>query len=106
MHEGTGSPVSTGSVQVAGQTPHRSASRWLAPVGAAATGIGPITAGLQGNTTIAVISAAPGLILVTLLFFGVVCPAVWSRRTQRQKAALNVLNALIGRNGIAAPARR
>ncbi|WP_416876094.1 hypothetical protein [Kitasatospora sp. SC0581] len=98
--------MSTGSVQVAGPSPHRSASRWLAPASAAATGIGPIAAGVQGNTTIAIISAAPGLILVTLLFFGVVCPAVWSKKTQRQKAALNVLNALIERGGITAPSRR
>ncbi|MFD7590721.1 hypothetical protein ACFV84_35385 [Kitasatospora sp. NPDC059811] len=33
-----------------------------------------------------------------LFFFGVVCPAVWSRKAQRKKAALNVLNTLIGRN--------
>ncbi|MFD9062907.1 hypothetical protein ACFVZ3_15485 [Kitasatospora purpeofusca] len=98
--------MSTGSVQVAGTAPPWAASRWLAPAGVAATGAGPIAAGLQGNVTIAVISAAPGLVLVTSLFFGVICPAVWSRRTQRQKAALNVLTALIGRGSTATSTAR
>ncbi|MFE4973479.1 hypothetical protein ACFRAR_15360 [Kitasatospora sp. NPDC056651] len=68
-----------------------------------ATTAGPTVAGLQGNTTIAVISAAPGLAVGLLFFFGVVCPAVWSRKPQRRRAALNAMNALIGRSPLTTP---
>lgn len=105
MHEGTGSAESGETAQTAGIAP-RHASRWLAPAGVAATSAGPFAAGLQGNKTIAVISAAPSLVLGLLFFFGVVCPAVWSRKTQRQRAAINVMNSLIGRNPGGARASR
>ncbi|MFJ3218722.1 hypothetical protein ACIPLC_22715 [Kitasatospora sp. NPDC086801] len=109
MHEGTGIPVSGGSAQAAGTAPPAApaaAPRWLAPAGVAATGAGPVAAGLQSNNTIAIISAAPSLVVVLPFFFGVVCPAVWSRKAQRQKAALNVLNTLIGRSPTSPPPRR
>jgi hypothetical protein len=105
MHEGTGSPVSSETVQAASEAP-RQASRWLASAGVLAAGAGPLAAGLQGNRAVAVISAAPGLLLGLLVFFGVVCPAIWSKKAQRQRAALNVLNALIGRSPGATRASR
>ncbi|MER8103529.1 hypothetical protein [Kitasatospora sp. NPDC094016] len=98
MHEGTGIPASGGSAQATGTAPPAPGPRWLAPAGVAATGAGPVAAGFQSNNTIAIISAAPSLVVVLLFFFGVVCPAVWSRKAQRKKAALNVLNTLIGRS--------
>ncbi|MFJ8436991.1 hypothetical protein ACIQ9P_37430 [Kitasatospora sp. NPDC094019] len=63
-----------------------------------ATTAGSMVAGVQGNTTIAAITATPTLVASLLFFFGVVCPAVWSRKPQRRTAAIKVLNTLIGRS--------
>ncbi|GAB2729905.1 hypothetical protein [Kitasatospora kifunensis] len=96
MDESTGSPAVWESAKVAavsGATP-----RWFALTGLAAATAGPIAAGLQGNPTVAAISATPSLVLGLAFFVGVICPAIWSRKAQRQKAALNVMNALLGRN--------
>ncbi|MFJ5192475.1 hypothetical protein ACIQCQ_10215 [Streptomyces sp. NPDC088394] len=57
---------------------------------------GSLAAGLQGNMAVATMSAAPSLLLGSFFFFGVVCPAVWSRKPQRQKAALTVMTSLLG----------
>ncbi|MEU3616047.1 hypothetical protein ABZ725_27480 [Streptomyces sp. NPDC006872] len=105
MPESTGSAVSGETASAGGAAPPRRSSRRLA-AGVAATSAGPFAAGLQGDLTIAVISAAPGLVLGLSFFFGVVCPAVWSRKAQRQKAALNVMNSLLGRTAGGASATR
>ncbi|MFD4908658.1 hypothetical protein [Kitasatospora purpeofusca] len=90
--------MSTESANPAGGSTPGHSARWLAPTAMTATTAGPMVAGFQSNTTIAVISAAPTLAVGLLFFFGVVCPAVWSRKPQRQKAALKVMSTLIGRS--------
>jgi hypothetical protein len=76
--------------------PLRRSTRWLASAGLAMTSTGALAAGLQGSMTVAAMSAAPSLVLGSFFFFGVVCPAVWSRKPQRQKAALDVMASLLG----------
>ncbi|MFF2747113.1 hypothetical protein ACFVVA_16385 [Kitasatospora sp. NPDC058048] len=109
--EATGRRPERGPVSGEGPGPARGggpgrSTRWLAPTAMTATTAGPMVAGFQGNTTIAVISAAPTLVVGLLLFFGVVCPAVWSTKPQRQRAALKVMNTLIGRSPTRTPASR
>jgi len=99
MSEGTGNALPGEASQVMGGAfgpePLRRSTRWLAPAGLAMTSTGALAAGLQGNMTVAAMSAAPSLILGSFFFFGVVCPAVWSRKPQRQKAALDVMISLL-----------
>jgi hypothetical protein len=100
MSEGTGNALPGEEGQVMGGAfvaePLRRSTRWLAPAGLAMTSTGALAAGLQDNMTVAAMSAAPSLILGSFFFFGVVCPAVWSRKPQRQKAALDVMTSLLG----------
>ncbi|MCB5910143.1 hypothetical protein [Streptomyces pinistramenti] len=100
MSEGTGNtrPSEAGQVMggAFGAEPLRRSARWLAPAGLAMTSTGALAAALQGSMTVAAMSSAPSLILGSFFFFGVVCPAVWSRKPQRQKAALDVMTSLLG----------
>lgn len=98
MLEDTASAVSGETVPAAGGVLPRRPSRWFASAGLAVTGAGPVAAGVQGDMTLAMISAVPGVVLGLLFFFGVICPAVWSRKVRRQRAALNVMNSLLGRS--------
>ncbi|WP_330240465.1 hypothetical protein [Streptomyces sp. NBC_00525] len=100
MSEGTGNPLPREVDQsmdgILGAEPRRRPTRWLTPAGLAVTGAGTLAAGFQGNMAVAAMSAAPSLLLGAFFFFGVVCPAVWSRKPQRQKAALAVMTSLLG----------
>lgn len=110
MSEGTGNALTGEASQVMGGAfgaePPRRSTRWLAPAGLAMTSTGALAAGLQGNLTVAAMSAAPSLILGSFFFFGVVCPAVWSRKPQRQKAALEVMTSLLELVPRRSPTRR
>lgn len=98
MLEDTASAVSGEAAPAAGSALPRRPSRWFASAGLAVTGAGPVAVGLQGDMTLAVVSAVPGVVLGLLFFFGVICPAIWSRKVRRQKAALEVMNSLLGRS--------
>ncbi|GGZ18217.1 hypothetical protein GCM10010387_08340 [Streptomyces inusitatus] len=100
MSEGTGPALPREADQgmdgTSGTEPLRRPTRWLTPAGLAVTSGGALAAGFQGNMAVAAMSAAPSLLLGSFFFFGVVCPAVWSRKPQRQKAALAVMTSLLG----------
>lgn len=100
MSEGTGNAPPREASQSAHRAPltepPRRTARWLAPAGLAVTSGGTLAAGLQGNVAVAALSAAPSLLLGSFFFFGVVCPAIWSRKLRRQRAALAVMAALLG----------
>jgi len=99
MSEGTANALSREVSQGTDETPDTEPPRrttWLTPASLAVTGGGTLAAGLRGDIAAASMLAAPILVLGSFLFFGVVCPAIWSRKPQRQKAALTVLTSLLG----------
>ncbi|WP_030812249.1 hypothetical protein [Streptomyces sp. NRRL S-337] len=57
----------------------------------------PIVCAVRQDYTAGLIASAPMLAVTLLIFFFVVCPAVWSTKPGRQSAALAVLDRLLGR---------
>ncbi len=103
MSEGTGNALPGEVDQVMSSPivvePLRRSLRWPAWAGLAGLpSAGAVAAGLSGDVILVALSAvAPSLICGSFFFFGVVCPAIWSRRPRRQKAALAVMASLLGR---------
>jgi hypothetical protein len=60
-------------------------------------GAAPIVSALRQDYISGLIAGAPTFIAALLIFFLVVCPAVWSKSPDRQSAALAVLDRLLGR---------
>jgi hypothetical protein len=61
--------------------------------------VAPIVSAVRQDYVAGIIAGAPTLAVGLLIFFLVVCPAVWSRSPDRQSAALAVLDRLLGRPG-------
>lgn len=59
----------------------------------------PIVSAVRQDYTAGIIAGAPTFAVTLLIFFLVICPAVWSRSPDRQSAALAVLDRLLGRPG-------
>lgn len=57
----------------------------------------PIVSALRQDYIAGLIAGAPTLAAALLIFFLVICPAVWSKSPDRQSAALAVLDRLLGR---------
>lgn len=57
----------------------------------------PIVSAVRQDYIAGLIAGAPTLGAALLIFFFVVCPAVWSTNPDRQSAALAVLDRLLGR---------
>ncbi|MDQ0386835.1 hypothetical protein J2S54_003655 [Streptomyces sp. DSM 42143] len=57
----------------------------------------PIVSALRQDYVAGVIAGAPTFAVAMLIFFLVICPAVWSKSPDRQVAALAVLDRLLGR---------
>ncbi|MFF9664696.1 hypothetical protein ACF1FY_21685 [Streptomyces althioticus] len=57
----------------------------------------PVVGALQQDYIAGIIAGAPAFVVAMLIFFLVICPAVWSKSPDRQVAALTVLDRLLGR---------
>ncbi|MEU5794895.1 hypothetical protein ABZ800_15460 [Streptomyces sp. NPDC047813] len=60
-------------------------------------GAAPIVSTLRQDYLAGLIAGAPSFAAALLIFFLVICPAVWSKSPARQSAALAVLDRLLGR---------
>ena len=81
--------------QISSQVSHRLKAGAVAATsfGAAPAAITTIFA-VHGSVTFAMVSA---LLLPIMIIFIVICPAIWSRKPARRKAALDVIDRLLGR---------
>lgn len=59
----------------------------------------PVVSLVRQDYTAGIVAGAPTFAASLLIFFLVICPAVWSRSPARQSAALAVLDRLLGRPG-------
>ncbi|MGW5132343.1 hypothetical protein [Streptomyces sp. NPDC004135] len=59
----------------------------------------PIVSAMRQDYVAGLIAGAPAFAVALLIFFLVICPAVWSKSADRQSAALAVLDRLLGRPG-------
>ncbi len=57
----------------------------------------PVVSALRQDYMAGLIAGAPSCAAALLIFFLVICPAVWSKDQGRQSAALAVLDRLLGR---------
>ncbi|WP_234440754.1 hypothetical protein [Streptomyces rimosus] len=59
-------------------------------------GVAPIVSAVRQDWVAGLIAGAPAFGVALLIFFFVICPAVWSTKPDRQSAALAVLDRLLG----------